>query len=268
MSTMQRIPAHAEETKTFTPAALLNEKAPPKFVLKAVSRREREAMQYAMAEEGLVQFNDERMREVAIEEFCRLWKCDPQDEKIERIRTYWQALDEYVDQARANRLEIEEATAAGDDPPPPLGDFSHPDEKEIDGLMERLDEASPTVRKMRVSNVRFQRELSRFAVAHAVTDWTGLPTPPQFEAGLLSLESVVALSEELAEQFGKEKGGIAFLELSMEAIRRIYLDKDAEKNSSSPAPSQPTPQATKEPGSAETNGSSPASASSDATPDA
>lgn len=266
MSDMQRIPVDAAETKTFIPPALLDQGAPASFVLKTVTRRQREAMEYAMAEEGLTRFDDDQMRELTVDEVCRLWKVNAEHEDVQRLRNYWTSLDDYFDEVSARQLEIEAAQDAGEDVPEPVPPFEHPDAEHFHELMQRLTETSPAIRKAGVANLRHRREFPRFTIAHTVTGWDGLDAKPKFDGGVLTVDSVVDMQEALVAKYGKELGEAAFAQLSIETLKRCYLDKAAEKNSKSPAQSQQTQAPTKTAGQASTNGKSPESDASDETP--
>lgn len=262
---MQRIPLDGGETMTFIPAALSHVEAPPSFVLKAPTRRQRERMEYALLEEGLRHHSEEDLREATIEELCRLWAVGRDDENVQRVLNYWKALDDYVDEAKALALEAEAAKDAGEEAPAELAPFDHPDRESVNLLLQDLAEASDLLRKMSVDEIRWNKEFPRFVVAHAVTRWTGLSKNPRLHGGVVEIDSICDMQDEMIEKFGAD-GRLALAELSTAAIRRFYLDRSAEKNSSSPPQSAPTPAATKEAGSASMNGKSPASASSEETP--
>lgn len=264
----QRIPTHTGETMTFTPAVLLEEAEPPVFKLKAVGWREREDMEYAVAEAGLRQYSEEHIRETTIDELCRLWEWKPEDDVVQRVRKYWADLDDYVAELDAHAIEVNASLDAGGEPPPDLAPFEHEDRERVADLSRRLTETSPIMRKIGISNIRYRRDFPRYTIAHCVRSWTGISVPPSFEGGVLTLDAVVALQDHLVETYGDEKGEAAFLELATATLKRIYLVKATEKNSASLASSQPTPQATKDDGSAKISGKSQASESSEPTPDA
>lgn len=263
---MQRVPLHAGEKKVFTPAIFSEMQAPPSFTLKTPTRRDREEMQYALHEAGLRRHSDEDIREAMVDELCRLWNCDQQNEEVVRLKAFWRAVDDYNDEAEAYRLEVEAAKEAEEEPPAALAPFSHPDQQQVDELVARLGRSSAMLRRMGTENVRFEKEWPRYAVAHCVIDWTGLEAKPLFEAGILKMDSVLDLQDELAAKFETD-GEIAFVELVSASITRFYLNKATEKNSSSGPASSRTPQDSKEAGQASTNGTSPASASSEETPE-
>ena len=265
MSDMQRVPVHTGEKKVFTPLSFEQLESPPSFTLRAPSRQQREEMQYALHEAGLRRHNDDAIREATIEELCRLWECDETDENVVRLRTFWEAVDEYNDEAEKYLIEVSAARDAEEEAPPPLAAFKHPDQEAVDELIARLARSSPRLRRLATDNVRFSKEFPRYAVAHAVRGWTNLNTLPKFEEGVMQVEVICEVQEELKDRFG-ENGEAAFVELAAAAVGRFFLTKAAEKNSSSgPASLQP-PSDSKEAGSASPNGKSPASDSSEETP--
>lgn len=262
---MQRIPLHTEEKLVFTPVAFAEMEKPPTFTLKTPSRRQREEMQYAIHEAGLRRHDDETIREATIEELCRLWNCDEEGENVVRFKQFWQAVDEYNDGAEQFLIEAAAAVEAGEEAPPKFPPFEYADQPAIDELMERLAQSSDRLRRLTTQNVRFAKEFPRYVLAHALSGWTELETAPRFEGGVMSLDAVCDLQEELDERFGA-LGDTAFIELSGQAINRFFLTKGAEKNSASGLASQQTPPDSKGTGSASKSGNSPASVSSDETP--
>lgn len=245
---MQRIPLDGGETMTFTPAALSHAEAPPSFVLKAPTRRDRERMEYALLEEGLRHHSEEDMRDTTIEELCRLWGVTREDEQVQRVLGYWKALDDYIEEVKSIAMEAEAARDAGEEAPPELAPFDHPEREAVNQLLQDLAEASEVLRRMSVDEIRWNKEFPRFAIAHCVKRWTGLSKNPRLHAGVVEIDSVCDMQDEMVEKFG-DAGRAALNELAATAMRRFYLDRSAEKNSKSPAPSAPTPQATKEIGS-------------------
>lgn len=265
MSLMQRIPLHAKEVQIFKPDSLADQKTIPAFTLKAPTRREREDMMYAIRQDGLRRYSQEEMREAMIEELCRLWECDKDDANVAKLRAYWQAADDYAEEAEALALEAEAARDAGEDAPAELAPFEHPETAAVAELLDRLDDLSPRLRRMAISNEKFARSLPRYAVAHCLTGWEGLETQPRFENEVLKIDVVHDLEGELEDQFG-DMGKVAVNELAAAAIGRFFMSKAAEKNSSSGPASQQTPLDTKATGSGKTAGQSQASGTSTETP--
>lgn len=249
---MQRIPVDAGEVETFTPAALSHVETPPVFRLRAVTRRQREAMEYHLIREGLRRYTEEEIREASIDELCRLWACGPEDEQPQRVRAFWQAVDDYLEHVR-DTMKAHEGDAA-----PDIASFDHPDLAEISALTARLQEASPLLRSMATENIRFDREFPRIAAAHTIIGWTGIATPMVRDAGVLSVDCIADMKDELTETHD-EAGKLAWVQLYDAVMKRIYLQPSAEKNSNSPAPSQQTPAPTKDNGQASQAGKSPAS---------
>ncbi len=265
MSLMQRIPLHAKEVKVFKPECLHDQPEIPAFTLRAPTRQQREDMVYALREAGLRKHSDEAIREASIEELCRLWECDEHHEDIQKVRAYWQAVTEHAEEAANRLIEAENAKDAGEEAPPELAPFEHPDSAAIEELLERLDRRSERLRRMDTDNAKFSRAFPRYAIAHCVTGWTGMQAQPRFEDELLTLESVFEIEEELESRFG-DLGSLAVAQLAGAAIGRLFLTKESEKNSASGPVSQQTPPSTKGTGSVSANGKSPASETSTETP--
>lgn len=265
MSLMQRIPLHAKEVKIFKPDCLKGEADIPAFTLKAPTRQHREDMIYALHEAGFRRHDVDAHREATIEELCRLWECDKEDESVSRLKRYWEAVDEHSDARDEHNAEVAAAVDAGEEPPAPLPPFSYDDQPAIDELLERLDRGSKRLRRMQTDNARYGNAFPRYAIAHCVVGWTGMETQPRFEDELLTLDSVFELEEEFETRF-PEHGTLAMEELAAAAIARLFLSKEAEKNLESGPASQRTPSATKRISSASPNGNSQASEPSPETP--
>lgn len=262
---MQRIPLHSREKEIFTPTILADLEKPPTFTLKASTRADREDLTYSLRAASLRRHDHDAIREATVSELCRLWVCNEEDENVQLLKRYWLAVDEYNEQIEHHILEAGAAKDAEEEAPAPIPEFEHPDRDAVDELIERLARKSTKLARMSADNLRFQDEFPRYAVAHALSAWTELDAVPRFEEGVMDIEAVRDVQDELKERFG-DKGVIAFTELAAAAVNRFYLTKEAEKNSSSGPASQQTPTASKETGSASPNGSSPASDSSEETP--
>lgn len=265
MSLMQRIPRHAKEVEIFKPASLADQQEIPSFSLKAPTRRQREDMFYAIRQDGLRLCGQDAMREATIDELCRLWECGPDDEKVAKVRAYWQSSDDHADAIEAQRVERAAAEDAGEELPEEVAPFEHPDHATMTDLFERLEERSPRLRRMGIGNAKYGKALPRYVIAHCVTGWTGLELTPAFDDEVLTIDSVFDLEDEFETRFG-DIGKVAIEELSQAAMHRFFLGKDAEKNSESGPASQQTPSGSKATGSASPNGSSPESELSPETP--
>lgn len=266
MSNIQRIPIHAGEDLTFTPLILKDQADAPSFTLKTVSRLGREEMEYSLVAAGLVQHSTEDIRMAYIDELCRLWDCSPDHADIERVRDYWKASDDDAEQRALYETERRAAEDAGEEPPPAIAPFEHPDSATISELFERVHESSPRIRQIRVDSSKWSRNFPRIAIQHCLKGWDGIETPFNCWDKRPLLETIAEMEAELIRRWG-HTGAAAYGELSIAAIQRYYLDRSAEKNSKSPAPSPQTPPAMKETGPAKKRGKSPALASSKVTPE-
>lgn len=264
---MQRIPTDASEVKSYIPASLKDLPGAPVFTLKATSWREREAMEYQISEDGLVRYSDAEVREIMVDQLCKLWQRQPNDPMVERVKGYWQAIDDHLEEVSNRSLEAQACAEAGEDPPPEVAPFEHPDTVEINELLQRLTRSSQTVREVGVANMKYRRNYPRYTIAFGVSEWTGLDTRPAYQSGVITLDAVVDMEAELKQKFGKEKGEEAYAELAIETLKRIYLVPETEKNSSSGPVSPQTPDASKANGSASPSGKSQDLGSSTETPE-
>lgn len=263
---IQRIPIHADEDLVFTPLILKDQPDAPTFTLKTVTRLGREEMEYALVAAGLVQHSIEDIRMAYVDELCRLWGYAPDHADIERVKDYWQASDDDAEQRALYETERRAAVEAGEEPPAPLAPYTHPDSEHFDELFARVHDSSPRMRQIRVDNSKWSRTFPRIAIQHCLKGWDGIQTPFNCWDKRPLLDTIVEMEAELVERWGVS-GATAYAELSIAAIQRYYLDRSAEKNSKSPAPSPQTPAAMKEAGQAKRRGKSPASEPSEPTPD-
>jgi len=158
---------------------------------------------------------------------------------------------------------IAEADAApkGDDGKPleeiaPFPDFDHPDQEAVRILESKLASSSQLLREMAVENAKFERNFPRIAVAHCLSGGERLPMELRYEAGVISIESIVELQAALETEYGRDKGALVFAQLSVAVTNRFYLTKATEKNSASPAAS-PLSQSDTKMGQAKVDGISP-----------
>ena len=252
---MASVPYEASETKRFTPASLANLESPPVFRLRAVSRRERRRYDRLMIEEGLRRHDKEAMRD----ELLRGMRALSSDDEFElweaHLRLHWEARDEWEDEHKGKPLdEIPDFAPPG------------PSEDDIATVTRGIHENWPPLRKMAADNVIFNREAPALLLSVVVSGWSGIDTPFVSREGCIDLDTIDKLDADLSKleaQHGLDQGK-AFVELYVAATDRMFLSKDAEKNSSSPPPS-PTDQQTLSNGQESTTGTSKASATSDET---
>ncbi|BBD98049.1 hypothetical protein SAMIE_1015500 [Sphingobium amiense] len=253
---MASVPYEASEIERFTPASLAHLETPPVFRLRAATRRERRRYDRLMVEEGLRRHDKDAMRD----EIIRGLRALSSDDEFERwemlLRAHWEAADEFENEHRDLAPEKIPAFV-------PPG----PSEDEIARVTRGVHENWGPLRKMAADNLIFNREAPALLISVILSGWSGLCTPFRSHEGTIPLDTIDALDKDLAklEQDNDLSPGKAFVDLYVAATNRMFLSGDAEKNSSSPAPS-PSDQQTTSHGAESPAGTSKASATSPETP--
>lgn len=253
---MASVPYEASEIERFTPASLAHLENPPVFRLRAVSRRERRRYDRLMIEEGLRRHGQDAMRD----EMIRGLRALSSDDEFERweaaLREHWEALADFANEHKDLPAdEIPEFVPPG------------PSEDEVSTVTRGIHENWGPLRKMAADNVIFNREAPALLISVVLSGWSGIVTPFVSREGAIPLDTIDVLDQDIAklEQANGLSPGAAFVELYVAATNRMFLSSDAEKNSSSPAPSD-TDQQTSTTGTASIPGTSKASANSEPTP--
>ena len=249
-------PYEASEIERFTPASLANLENPPVFRLRAASRRERRRYDRLLIEEGLRRHDKEALREELIRGLHALSSPDEVELWEPLLRQHWEAKDEFEKETR----DAEEGEPAAFVPP-------GPSEEEIQTVTRGIHENWAQLRKLAADNLIFNREAPALLISVMLSGWSGLKTPFASREGTIPLDTMDKLDSDLSalEKDNSLSPGTAFVELYIAATNRMFLSADAEKNSSSPAPS-PTDQQTSSNGAESTAGTSTASATSEPIP--
>ena len=244
----QDIPVEASETLAFTPPSLEDHDPKPVFMLRAVTSRDKRFYRKLMRSETSAHGIDAFRREFitglqALSDEVSFAKYEP------RIRALWERQDEFELQ-RKDDLDLK-------------WDFDADEEALLTTLLSEVEAEWRPIKRMKAENADFQEMLAPITIATVVKSWSGFDVRRELSGGYLSLDCAVSLFERLEEQ-----NPLAASELFVAATRRMNLDKDEEKNSESPSPSEMTPPASNPTTtSPETDGTSPASASSSETPE-
>lgn len=254
MFPMQKIPLEAREEARFTPPALKDEETPPVFVLRAVSRRERGRFEDSLVEAGLLRVTDEDVRNEIIKALTELYG-DDHAEHVDRIKLFWNALDDWND--AADEMTEEERTAR--EP------FDHPDANDVAELEQRLYTIWKPLAALHARKVRFQREYPIMVMAATIKRWEGVDAPASMIDGWISPDAINDMGLKLIEQYG-DKAYLAWVEIHLQCVGRIYVLPSAEKNSKSPPQSTPSQPDTTDMPAASMDGASPASETSPKTP--
>ena len=242
----------------FVPASLQNLPAPPSFMLRAGTWRDKNRYRHAIMSEGLVQHSRQQICDEVIRGIRAGWTGATADEIEAQIKEFWDA------------QEYHEKEATPDSPR-----FEHPFAEKASQLIETVAQGWPPLMRMAADNDRFSEECRYVVVSLYVCGWDGIDVPFGLEGGVVPLADVSAAAEALekieAEYRGKAiKGlgdaGTAFNELALACFQRLALGRSAEKNSDSPPPSSDDQSGSKTVGRAKGSGKSKASAPSTATP--
>lgn len=255
MFPMQKIPLEAREEARFTPPALKDEESPPVFVLRAVSRRERGRFEDSLVEAGLLRVTDEDIRTEIVKAMTELYG-DDHAAHVDRIKLFWNALDDWNDAAD----EMTDEQRAAREP------FDHPDASHVAELEQRLYTLWKPLAALHARKVRFQREYPVMVMAATIKRWEGIDAPASMIDGWISPDAINDMGLKLIEQYA-DKGYLAWVELHLHCVGRIYVLPSAEKNSKSPPQSTPSPDDTTDMPAASMDGASPASETSPKTPE-
>jgi len=237
----QDIPVEASETLAFTPPSLEDHDPKPVFMLRAVTSRDKRFYRKLMRSETSAYGIDAFRREFiagleALSDKASFAKYEP------RIRALWERRDEFELQSK--------------DDPDLKWDFDPEEEGLLNVILGEVEAEWRAIKRMKAANADFQEMLAPITIATVVKSWSGFDVRRELSAGYLSLDCAVSLFESLEEQ-----SPLAASELFVACTKRMTLEKDEEKNSASPSPSETTPPAsTPMTTSAEADGKSPASA--------
>lgn len=245
---MTRFP-HEAGVIEFIPDSLTNLPDPPKFLIRTASPRDRQRVNRLVYEEGLQQHSVAAMREEVLRGLKANWSEDIFAEQEGRIRGFWDALDQYQEEAKGIA-----------DPPP----FEHPDRKAMDDLIDEVRKNWRPLRVIIADIAAFNTAFPSVVSSVLIKGWRNLDTPYRREQDVVPMETMLAVSEALdvieTEHRGKVDGvgesGLAFAQLTAKCAGMMYLTEDEEKNSESPSPSSAAPRTSKKDGKAMEDGSS------------
>lgn len=248
---MTTYPLEAGEAEEFIPASLAHLPDAPKFYLRWGTPREKEQQRRVMDEEGATLWADDAMRDELLRGMKELFAPDDFETWQPLVKSWWDAIDAY---------ESENKDVLPVDREP----FVFDDQSLIIETLEQVARDWRPYRVMQADNNQYQRILGPAIASVIIERFDGADAPLRKRGRYLSYDCILTLFDRL-DKFGRERapGGAVkpSQELQVECLKRLYLDKDAEKNFASPAPSDPTPD-TSNNGTGETNGSSTASAPS------
>lgn len=255
---MSQYPLEAGEAEPFVPASLRDLPdlpSPPTFFLRWGTPREKERMRRILDEEGCTLYSEDAMRAELLKGMEQLFSAEDFSTWQPRVKEWWDAVDAYQQDHR-------------DTPADERAEWFYEAEELIVEVLEQVGRDWRRFRLMDADNKSFSRTQGHAINAAIVERFEGLDVPLR-KAGLyLDYNTAVLIAEKLdalARKHAPEAPIRPSQELGIECMKRLYLDKESEGNSGSPAPSDKTPPASSN-GTASAGGKSKASARSKRTP--
>lgn len=248
---MTTYPLEAGEAEPFVPASLAHLPNAPTFYLRWGTPREKEQQRRLLDEEGASLWDESVLREELLNGMKALFSSEEFQEWEPRAKEFWDAVDTYEKENE-------------DVPPIDREPFVFEGQSLILETLEQIARDWRPYRIMQADNNQYQRLLLPAIASVIIERVEGLNVPMRKRGRHLTFDSVRLALDKL-DKFGRDHAPKSSVrpsqEVQAECLKRLYLDKDAEKNFASPAPSDPTPDTSKD-GTGETNGSSTASAPS------
>jgi len=245
---MTTYPLEAGEAEAFVPASLAHLQNPPTLYLRWGSPREKERQRVIMDEEGATSFAQEAMRQELLRGMEELF--GPADFAIwqPQAMSWWDARDSHA-------KEFENVPAAE------RPTFEFEGEARLIEYLEQIARDWRPYRLMQAANGAYSRTLAHAINAVIIERFENIDVPVTKAGRYLSFDCAQAVADKL-DMMARDSGAEIVLrpaqELGLECMKRLYLDKEREGNSASPAPSDAIPHTSKT-GTGETSGKSKAS---------
>lgn len=227
----QDVPLEAGATLAFTPECLKHLDDAPVFYLRAATWREKSFRTELSREYHLTRYTEKEVRAEILNGVRALNGEEKYDELSTRLTEYWQALDDFA-------LQRQEDSSLKWEVDPEV-------EQAIVDLIESVNSNWRPVGKMNRANGKFDDYFALFTIATTVLRWTGFDVKRELEEGYLSLDCANAISERLfavGTKADPENARLPFIELYLACLGRYRLDREEEKNSVSPSPSETSPE--------------------------
>ncbi|MXP24811.1 hypothetical protein GRI39_01960 [Altererythrobacter indicus] len=227
----QDIPLEASETLAFTPSKLrdkMGENA-PHFILRTITSREKRFRRRLVTEAGCIFHTQDAIRNELVNGLKAQWSPDEVDAAEERLRTYWQALDDFTTQAMSD------------------DDVEWSYDSDIEAAVHKLErdvsQNWPPLSRMRADNLEHGEISALSQMAVTLKSWGNMKATPDIDRGFLTLDCVDTIQEELTRIDFKQgiKPGTSLGEVLAECARQWMLDESTAKNSASPSRSDITP---------------------------
>ncbi|MBB4859631.1 hypothetical protein HNO88_002960 [Novosphingobium chloroacetimidivorans] len=257
---MSTYPLEAGEAEPFVPASLRDLPDlphPPTFFLRWGTPREKERMRRILDEEGCTLYSEEAMRAEILRGMKDLFSAEDFATWEPAVKAWWDANDQFT--AQNAKLPVDERE-----------EWFYEGEQLIVEVQEQIARDWRPYRLMNADNNAYRRTQGHAINAVVIERYENLDAPIKKAGRYLDYNCAVLIIEALDKLSAKHAPDApvrASSELGIECLKRLFLDRDAEKNSVSPAPSDKTPLSSKT-GAASTSGKSRASARSKKTREA
>lgn len=252
---MTTYPLEAGEAEPFVPASLAHLENPPTFLLRWGTPREKEHQRRVMDEEGAITYTSEAMRAELLRAMRELFTPEEFDTWQPQVKGWWDAVDAYdaenKDVLPADRVPL---VYEGQDI--------------MQEVLEQLARDWRPYRLMQADNNEYNRKLNHAINSVIVASFENFDAPLTKRGRYLTFDCLLDVADRLdkfARKHAPSEGMRPSQELSLECMRRLFLDKASVGNSASPVPSDVTPDTSKT-GTGGTSGKSRASARSRQTP--
>lgn len=236
---MTTYPLEAGEAEPFVPASLADMPDPPTFYLRWGTPRERERQRRVMDEEGAAFHDDASMRAELLRGMKALFSPEDFDTWEPHTKEWWDAIDAY-------------AKEHNDTPRDERPAFEFEGSDMLTEVLEQLARDWRPYRLMIADNSSYNRLIGPAVSSAIIARYENLKTPPRKIGAHLTFDCIREVMEELDEVGRKhfaEKNETLLIrparDLTTKCTLRLFLGKDAEKNSESPALSDQTPDTSK-----------------------
>lgn len=232
---MTTYPLEAGEAEPFVPASLAHLPDAPTFYLRWGTPREKEQQRRVADEEGLTHWAEDSMRSEMLRGMKELLSPDDFALWEPQAKGWWDALEVYGQ-------ENKDVPATEREP------FVFEGQDLLTEVLEQLARDWRPYRLMEADNKAYQRGLGHAINSVIVERFENFEAPAVKRGRYLTFDCVRDLTDRL-DKFGREHAAGTQLrpaqELSLECMKRLFLDKEREGNSASPAPSDPIPDTSK-----------------------
>lgn len=239
---MTKTPLEKSDIEEWTPVSFESLPAPPVFLLRPWTVRDRHRYHDLLIEESLEYYTEQDIRAEILTGLEENWSKDDFDRHSARIQAFWESTDFALESTK-------------DLPPEERGKkleamIDAEEVEQINELQSRLVRAHRRLAVMLAANRQYQREAPKVSLCMFLVGWRNLDLPFSKDGGRPSIETIDKLQIALGKvekQGLKDRvegigiPGLAFNELLLKGVEHLTLSKGEAKNSESPPSSQQTP---------------------------